>query len=130
MTWVAANTGGPNVPYFGYLALAAAAIAASAGIAVMSGPNAETYEPGIVNDDDCVPSVPKIVAFLCCSARFLPNCCALAATCHGRTTTLVLPLTFATSDEKSVTFWLTDSWSTAMPAALKIGVIDEAKPVE
>src|SRR5580700_3080866 len=42
ITWVAANTGGPNVPNDPYLALAAAAIEASAAIAVMSGPNDET----------------------------------------------------------------------------------------
>ena len=96
----------------------------------MSGPNADTYEPGIVNDEDCVPSVPKIVAFFFCSARFLPNCSALAATCHGRTTTVVWGSTFATSDEKSVTFWLTDSWSTWMPAFLNTGIIAETRPVE
>ena len=39
-------------------------------------------------------------------------------------------VTLATSDEKSVTFWLTDSWSTLIPAALKIGSIADTRPVE
>src|SRR5262249_56312013 len=116
------------VSSFGYAAFAAVAIAASAGIELMSGPNAETYEPGIVNDEDCVPSVPKIVAFFFCSARFLPNCSALAATCHGRTTTVVCGSTLATIDEKSVTFWLTDSWSTAMPACFNTPRIAHTTP--
>ena len=111
--------------------MAAATIDASAGIAVMSGPNDETYEPAVVNAlGEYVPSVPTIVAFFFCSARFLPNCSAFAATCHGRTTTVVSGVTFATSDEKSVTFWLTDSWSTLIPAFWKIGIIDETRPVE
>ena len=92
----------PKDPYF---ALAAATIAASAGMAVMSGPNEETYEPAIVNvPGENRPSVPKITAFLCCWARLRPNCCAFAATCQGRTTTDVLGVTLATSEEKSVTF--------------------------
>ena len=41
-TCVAAYTGGPNVPNVPYFAFAAAAIAASAGIPVMSGPNEDT----------------------------------------------------------------------------------------
>src|SRR5947208_11630356 len=123
-TWVAANTGGPNVPNEIFFALAAATIAASSGIAVMSGPNADTYEPEIVNvPGENRPSVPKITAFLCCSARFFPNCCAFAATCHGSTTSVVFGVTLATNDEKSVVFWLTDSWSTAIPLPLKIGII-------
>src|ERR1700760_4585658 len=97
----------------------------------MSGPNDETYEPLVVNElGENRPSVPKMTAFLCCSARFLPNCWPLAATCHGRTTTLVVEVTLATSEEKSVTFWLTDSWSTLIPAALKIGSIAATRPVE
>src|SRR5262249_60389885 len=45
ITCVAANTGGPNVPNEPNFAFAAEAIAESAGIAVMSGPNEDTYEP-------------------------------------------------------------------------------------
>ena len=55
------------------------------------------------------PSVPKMTAFLCCWARSRPNCWALAATCHGRTTTEVLAVTLLTSEEKSVWFCGTDS---------------------
>ena len=76
------------------------------------------------------PSVPKITAFLCCSARLRPNCCAFTASCHGRTTTDVCGVTLLTSDEKSVVFWLTDSWSTLMPAYLKTGDIAATRPVE
>src|SRR6516225_1648707 len=131
ITCCAAYIGGPNVPKLPYLALAAAAIAASAGIAVMSGPNEDTYEPLIVNvPGENRPSVPKITAFLCCWARLRPNCCALAAICQGRTTTVVAGVTLATSEEKSVTFWDTDSWSTLIPAAWKIGIIVETRPVE
>src|SRR5262249_34653491 len=82
----------------------------------------ETEEPLIVNvPGENRPSVPKITAFLCCWARLRPNCCALAAICQGRTTTVVVGVTLATSEEKSVTFCETDSWSTLMPADLKIG---------
>ena len=67
MTWVAANTGGPNVPKVPYFDFAWAAMSASAGIAVMSGPNEDTYEPLIVKvPGEKRPSVPKITAFLCC----------------------------------------------------------------
>src|SRR6516225_893968 len=122
ITCVAAYTGGPNVPKFPNFCRAALAIAASAGIAVMSGPNEDTYEPLIVNvPGENSPSVPKITAFLCCWARFRPNCWALAATCQGSTTTDMSGVTLATSEEKSVTFCETDSWSTLIPAALKIG---------
>src|SRR5260221_8087827 len=89
-TCVAANTGGPNVPKDPYFDFAAATIAASAGIAVMSGPNEETYEPLIVNlPGDNRPSVPKITAFLFFSAKFPPNFCAFEATLHGNTTTVL-----------------------------------------
>ena len=131
ITCVAANTGGPNVPKDPYLAFAAAAIAASAGIAVMSGPNEDTYEPLIVNvPGENRPSVPKITAFLCCWARSRPNCWALAAICQGRTTTDMAGVTLATSEEKSVVFCETDSWSTLIPAALKTGTIAATRPVE
>src|SRR4249920_171116 len=130
-TWVAANTGGPNVPNDPYFALAAWAIAESAAIAVMSGPNEDTYEPLMVNvPGENSPSVPKITAFLCCWARLRPNCWAFAATCQGSTTTEVSGVTLATSEEKSVSFCETDSWSTLIPAAWKIGVIAETRPVE
>src|SRR5580698_3206196 len=110
ITCVAANTGGPKVPNVPYLVLAACAIDASAGIAVMSGPKDDTYEPLIVNvPGENRPSVPKMMAFLCCWARSRPNCWALAATCHGRTTTEVLAVTLLTSAEKSVLAWGTDS---------------------
>src|SRR5690348_4672204 len=100
ITWVAANTGGPNVPKAPYFAFAAAAMALSEAIAVMSGPNDDTYEPAIENvPGEKSPSVPKITAFLCCWARFRPNCWALAATCHGSTTTEVDGVTLA--DRKS-----------------------------
>src|SRR5206468_6424178 len=96
-TCCAANTGGPNVPKLPYLALAAAAIAASAGIAVMSGPNEDTYEPLMVNvPGEIRPSVPKITAFMCCWARLRPNCCAFEATCQGRTTTDMAEVTLVT----------------------------------
>src|SRR5947209_7221969 len=79
-TWVAANTGGPNVPNDPYFDFAAETIVASAGIAVMSGPNEDTYEPEMVNAlGENRPSVPKIRAVLCCWARLRPNCWALAA---------------------------------------------------
>ena len=39
-------------------------------------------------------------------------------------------VTLATSEEKSVSFWETDSWSTLIPAALKIGIIAATRPVE
>src|SRR5262249_4016897 len=75
ITCIAAYTGGPNVPNCPYFCSAALAITASAGIAVMSGPNEDTYEPGMVNvPGENSPSVPKITAVLCCWARFLPNC--------------------------------------------------------
>src|SRR5262249_25531193 len=107
---VAAYTGGPNVPKDPNFAFAAAASGASAGIAVMSGPNEETYEPLIVNvPGENRPSVPEITAFLCCWARLRPNCWALAAICQGRTTTVVVGVTLATSEEKSVVFCETDS---------------------
>src|SRR5260370_30667234 len=109
-TCVAANTGGPNVPKDPYFDFAAATIAASAGIAVMSGPNEETYEPLIVNvPGEKRPSVPKITAFLCCWARLRPNCCALEATCHGSTTTVVAGVTLATREAQSGVFFQTDS---------------------
>src|SRR6185437_10603972 len=131
MTCVAANTGGPNVPKFPYFAFAVAAISWSAGIPVMSGPNEDTYEPLIENvPGENSPSVPKITAFLCCAARLRPNCWALAATCHGSTTTEVDGVTLATSEEKSVVFWDTDSWSTLIPAALNTGVMAATRPVE
>ena len=76
------------------------------------------------------PSVPKITAVLCCWARSRPNCWALAATCQGRTTTEVAGVTLATSEEKSVTFCETDSWSTLIPAAWKTGSIALTRPVE
>ena len=67
ITCVAAYTGGPKVPNDPYYALAAAAIATSAGIAVMSGPNEDTYEPVMLNvPGENSPSVPKISAVLCC----------------------------------------------------------------
>src|SRR6266851_5703022 len=76
-TCVAAKVGGPNVPKEPYFAFAAAAIAASAGIPVMSGPNEDTYEPLIANvPGENSPSVPKITAVLCSWARLRPNCCA------------------------------------------------------
>src|SRR5216683_7640162 len=110
ITWVAAKVGGPNVPNDGYFAVASATIDASAGIALMSGPNEDTYEPLIVNvPGENRPSVPKITAVLCCWARLRPNCCAFDATCHGRTTTVVAGVTLATSEEKSVVFCETDS---------------------
>src|ERR1700752_4078149 len=97
----------------------------------MSAANDGTYEPGIVNAlGEYMPSVPTMTAFLCCSARFLPNCSPLAATCQGRTTTVVCGVTFATSDEKSVTFWLTDSWSILIPAFWNTGSIADTRPVE
>src|SRR5499427_3376694 len=131
ITCCAANTGGPNVPKLPYLDLASAAITLSAGIAVMSGPNDDTYEPLMVNvPGENRPSVPKITAFLCCWARLRPNCCAFAAICQGRTTTVVAGVTLVTSEEKSVTFCETDSWSTLIPAAWKIGIIEATRPVE
>src|ERR1700748_2392376 len=131
ITCVAAYTGGPNVPKFPNFCRAALAITASAGIAVMSGPNEDTYEPLIVNvPGENRPSVPKITAFLCCWARFRPNCWAFAATCQGRTTTEVSGVTLATNEEKSVTFCDTDSWSSLIPAAWKTGVIALTRPVE
>src|SRR5579859_8076815 len=130
-TWVAAYVGGPNVPNFGNTDVACWTSEASAGMPRMSGPNVETYEPGIVKvPGESVPSVPTIVTFLCCSARFLPNCSAFGAICHGSTATVMSGVNFATSEEKSVTFWLTDSWSTLIPAALKIGIIEDTSPVE
>src|SRR5436309_1939237 len=76
------------------------------------------------------PSVPKITAFLCCWARFRPNCWALAATCHGSTTTEVDAVTLGISEEKSVSFCDTDSWSTLIPAAWNTGVMASTRPVE
>ena len=96
--------------YCPYFAFRAATIAASAGIAVMSVPNEDTYEPLIVNTaGKNGPSVPKITAFLCSWARSWPNCWALAAICHGRTTTDITGVTSATSEEKPVVFCETDS---------------------
>src|SRR6476620_6428223 len=131
ITCVAAYTGGPNVPNDPNFCAAALAITASAGIAVISGPNEDTYEPLMVNvPGENSPSVPKITAFLCCWARLRPNCCAFEATCQGSTTTVVAGVTLATSEEKSVSFCDTDWWSTLIPAALKIGVIAATRPVE
>src|SRR5262245_61000628 len=97
----------------------------------MSGPNEDTYEPLIVKvPGENSPSVPKMTAFLCCEARLRPNCCACAATCHGRATADVCGVTLATREEKSVCFCETDSWSTLIPADLKIGIIAETRPVE
>src|SRR5258707_4383982 len=77
ITWVAAKIGGPNVPNVPYF-LAAVTSDASAGIAVMSRPNADTYEPLIVNvPGENRPAVPKITALLCCLAKLLPNRLAL-----------------------------------------------------
>src|SRR5262249_31009048 len=122
---------GPNVPKLPNLDLASVAITLSAGIAVMSGPNEDTYEPLIVNvPGEKRPSVPKITVFLWCCARLRADCCALAAICQGRTTPVVAGVTLATSEEKSVSFCETDSWSTLIPAALKIGTIAETRPVE
>src|SRR5262249_18772918 len=110
ITCVAANTGGPNGPKLPYFAFAAAAIAPAAGVAAMAGADAGADEALIVNvPGENRPSVPKITAFLCCWARLRPNCWALAATCHGRTTTVVAGVTLADSEEKSVTFCETDS---------------------
>ena len=76
----------------------------------MSGPKEDTYEPEMVNvPGENRPSVPKITAFLCCWARFRPNCWALAAICQGRTTTVMAGVTLATSEEKSVVVCCTDS---------------------
>ncbi len=98
---------------------------------LMSGPNEDTYEPLIVNvPGENRPSVPKMTAFLCCWARLRPNCCALAATCHGRTTTEVAGVSLVTSDEKSFCFCETDSWSTLIPAALKTRQHRATRPVE
>ena len=74
--------------------------------------------------------MPKITAFLCCWARSRPNCWALAAICQGRTTIDMAGVTLATSEEKSVVFCETDSWSTLIPAALKTGTIAATRPVE
>src|SRR5258708_39525440 len=94
----------------------------------MSGPNEETYEPLIVNvPGEKRPSVPKITAFLCCWARLRPNCCALEATCHGSTTTVVAGGTLATREEKEVGFCVADSWSTLIAAPLKNGGIREGR---
>src|SRR5262249_33281652 len=118
----------PNEPM---AALAAAAMGASAGIALMSGPSEETNAPLIVNVPGReMPSGPKMSAFLGCSAGLRPNCWAFAGTCQGSTTTVVVGVTLLTSDEKSVDFWLTDSWSTVTPAALKTGIIAVTSPVE
>src|SRR5262249_60342522 len=88
ITWVAANTGGPNVPKLPNLDLASVAITLSAGNAGMSRPNEGTDEPLIVNGPGGKrPSVPKIKGFLCCSARVRPKCLRLAPICHGRTPT-------------------------------------------
>src|SRR6516162_3397969 len=110
ITCVAAYVGGPKVLKPPHFAVAAATIAASAGTALMSGPNVDTYEPLIVNDfGSNRPSVPKITADLCCCCRFRPNCCAFTANCHGSTTTVVSGVTLATRAEKSVRFRETDS---------------------
>ena len=97
----------------------------------MSGPNEDTYEPLMLNvPGENRPSVPKITAFFFSWAMLRPNCCAFDATCQGSTTTVVAGVIFATSEEKSVTFCETDSWSTLIPAAWKTGIISETRPVE
>src|SRR5215469_151770 len=97
----------------------------------MSGPNDDTYEPEISKvPGENRPSVPKITAFLCCCARLRPNCSALLAICQGRMITDMAGVTLATREEKSVSFCDTDWWSTLIPAALRIGVMNPTRPVE
>src|SRR5258707_5930728 len=130
-TCVAANTGGPNVPKDPYFDFAAATIAASAGIAVMSGPNEETYEPLIVNvPGEKRPSVPKITAFLCCWARLRPNCCALEATCHGSTTTVVAGGALAPNAGEAGGLCPRPSCSPLIPAPRNTGRLPGPRPVQ
>ena len=86
----------------------------------MSRANDETYAPVIVKSPESRPSEPKIFAPLPCSFICSAKSWPFAATCHGRKTTVVSSGTFVTSDEKSVTFWFTDSRCTETWFALRI----------
>src|SRR5215218_7515663 len=77
---------------------------------LMSGANADTYEPAIEKSSgEKRPSEPKISASLPCSCICLPSCWAFAAICQGSNTTSVSSEIFDTIAEKSVCFWFTDS---------------------
>ena len=81
-------------------------------------------------DESNEPSLPKTTADLPCAL----SCCAKSWVCEaswkGVKTTLVELVTFATSDEKSVAFWLIDSRSTLTPACLSTVWTMSASPVE
>ena len=77
-----------------------------------------------------VPSLPKTRADLPCAWACCAKSWASAATWNGRKTTFTLPVIFATSAEKSVAFWLTDSRSTVTPLAVSASPTMSARPVE
>ena len=60
--------------------------------------------------------MPNTIAVLPCAFSCWAKSWASEATWKGRKTTLVELVTLATSEEKSVAFWLTDSLSTLTPA--------------
>ena len=96
-TCVAAYTGGPNVPNFGKAALAWVTRLASAAIAVMSGANDETYEPG---DRDALESSPSVPRSQPADARgpIVPKLLAVArGISQGRMTTSIGGVTLRTS---------------------------------
>ena len=89
------------------------------------------YEPSCENfDESNVPSLPNAVAPLPCAFSCCAKSWASDATWNGRKTTFVLDVTFAISDEKSVSFWLTDSRSTLTPFVFSEAPTMSASPVE
>ena len=66
-------------------------------------------------DESKVPSLPNTTAYLPCAFSCWAKSCVCDASWNGGNTTFVAPPTLATSDEKSVAFWLIDSRSTVTP---------------
>src|SRR6516225_7015096 len=87
-TVVACHVGTPNEPYAPYFLTPLTIDLARAFLLVeMSGPKFDTYVPGMTNcPGESVPSVPNSVTVLPCCCSVWPNCWALPALCHGRTT--------------------------------------------
>ena len=79
-------------------------------------------------DASKVPSVPNTTAVLPCAFSCCAKSCASEASWKGRKTTFVELVTLATSEEKSVAFWLTDSRSTLTPAFFRSRLDDAGEP--
>src|SRR5919108_152602 len=81
-------------------------------------------------DESKVPSLPNTTADLPCAFSCCAKSWACDATWNGRKTTFVDDVTLATSDEKSVAFWLTDSRSILTPLPESDCPTMSARPVE